>query len=200
MQSGVDPPMTWKIIFDTRQVAYVEEMGIAPSEILTDQAEVLLKWARTVLKRPVAKAYVTHFHRDRLGGVPALQQHHIPVFGMQATMDLAAKSGQPVADHLLTLPSTPKLIATDALILFPGAGHTQDNLVVYFPEDHVLFAGCFLKDGNAEGIGNVADADLKAWPESVGRMKRAFPKAKMFIPGHGPMGQTPAERTLELLK
>ena len=38
-----------------------------------EQAETLLKWARIKLKHPVTKAYVTHFHNDRVGGIPALE-------------------------------------------------------------------------------------------------------------------------------
>jgi Cft2 family RNA processing exonuclease len=64
-----------------------------------EQARTLLNWARNSLKHPVEKAYVTHFHNDRLGGIAALQAEHIPVFGTSATINLAARRGQPVTDH-----------------------------------------------------------------------------------------------------
>lgn len=165
-----------------------------------EQAETLLEWARIKLKHPVTAAYVTHFHNDRGGGIPALERRHIPVFATQATMDLARSSRQPVADHRIDVPSTPTSVAADALIFYPGAGHTKDNVVVYFPHDRVLFGGCFLKAANAAGIGNVADADVVAWPESIKKMQAAFPQAKSVIPGHGPMGEGATQKTLDLLK
>jgi metallo-beta-lactamase class B len=165
-----------------------------------EQAETLLKWARIKLKHPVTKAYVTHFHNDRVGGIPALERHHIPVFATQATMDLARSSRQPVADNRIDAPSTPTSVEADALIFYPGAGHTKDNVVVYFPHDRVLFGGCLLKAANAAGIGNVADADVVAWPESIKKMQAVFPEAKSVIPGHGPIGEGATQRTLDLLK
>lgn len=165
-----------------------------------EQAETLLSWARIRLKHPVVKAYVTHFHNDRAGGIPALQRHNIPVFGTQITMDLARRSGAPIPDRQLDVPSTPTSVATDALIFYPGAGHTKDNLVVYFPHDRVLFGGCVLKAADAAGIGNTADADIVSWPESIRRIQAAFPETRSVIPGHGPAGIGAAKRTLELLK
>lgn len=165
-----------------------------------EQAEILLNWAHNTLKHPVAKAYVTHFHSDRLGGTAALEKRHIPVFAMQITIELAGKSNQPVPDHSIELPSVPASIGKGAMILFPGAGHTKDNVVVYFPKDRVLFGGCFIKAGNATGLGNITDADLRAWPDSIKRMQAAFPEADVVIPGHGPMGKDGTKRTLELLK
>ncbi len=65
------------------------------------QAETLMVWARKSLKRPVTRAYISHFHNDRLGGIPALERHHIPVFATQTTMDLARSSRAPVPDNRL---------------------------------------------------------------------------------------------------
>jgi metallo-beta-lactamase class B len=75
-----------------------------------------------------------------------------------------------------------------------------DNIVVDFPVDHIVFGGCFVKPANAEGIGNTADADLKAWPGSLGRMQEAFPKSKFAVPGHGPITKDTGQRALELLR
>ncbi len=165
-----------------------------------EEARTLLDWARLVLKRPVSKAYVTHFHNDRLGGAAELERRHIPVFATVFTVDLARKTGQPVPDHPISIPVAPTGVGHDAILLFPGAGHTRDNIVVEFPEERILFGGCFLKAGDAKGIGNSADADVKAWPQSLKHMRSIFPQVKLAIPGHGPIGANAVGRTLELLK
>jgi metallo-beta-lactamase class B len=143
---------------------------------------------------------VTHFHNDRLGGIAALQAEHIHVFGTSATINLAARSGQPVPNHLINVPSTLLPVANDAEIFFPGAGHTLDKIVVDFPAEQIVFGDCFIKTAGAEDIGNTADADLKAWPDSLRRMRTEFPRTKFSVPGHGPITSDKGERTLKLLR
>jgi len=165
-----------------------------------NEAVTLIDWAAKVLKHPVVKAYVTHSHNDRTGGMGALEQRGIPVYGTALTVELAAKARNPVPDHVMPVPTEPVSVAADAMILFPGAGHTRDNLVVYFPQEHSLYGGCFLKAGDAQGLGNTADSDVKAWPASVKKMQTEFPTESTTIPGHGSMDGDAAGRTLELLK
>jgi metallo-beta-lactamase class B len=165
------------------------------------QADALVDWAATTLKHPVSKAYVTHFHYDRLGGAAALERRHIPVYAIPATIELARTTHQPaIPDHPLNLPSTPTPIAQDALIFFPGGGHTTDNVVVYFPKERILFGGCFIKDSKATGLGNIADADVAAWPASLDRTDAAFPQIATVIPGHGPMDPHALTHTRDLLE
>jgi glyoxylase-like metal-dependent hydrolase (beta-lactamase superfamily II) len=183
------------MLLEQRDHSILFDVGWTP-----EQARTLLNWARDTLKHPVEKAYVTHFHNDRLGGIPGLETEHIPVFGTSATIDLAKRAGQPVPDHSISVPSTPVTVAEDADIFFPGAGHTLDNIVVDFPAEHVVFGGCFIKAASAEGIGNTADADLNAWPDAVRRMQGAFPHTKFAVPGHGPIANDIGQRTLELLQ
>jgi len=165
-----------------------------------DEAITLIDWAANVLKHPIMKAYATHFHNDRTGGIGALEQRGIPVYGIALTAELAAKAKNPVPDHVMPVPTEPVRVAGDAMILFPGAGHTRDNLVVYFPQEHSLYGGCFLKAGNAGGLGNTADSDVKVWPASVKKMQAAFPDESSVVPGHGPMDGNAVGRTLELLR
>ena len=134
-------------------------------------------------------------------GAAALERRHIPVYAIPATIELARSTHQPaIPDHPLNLPSTPSPIAKDALIFFPGGGHTKDNVVVYFPKERVLFGGCFIKDSKATGLGNIADADLAAWPAALERTQAAFPQIETVIPGHGPMDPRALTHTRDLLK
>ena len=64
----------------------------------------------------------------------------------------------------------------------------------------MLFGGCFIKDSKATGMGNIADADLVAWPASLDRTHAAFPQTATVIPGHGPMDPRALVHTRDLLK
>jgi glyoxylase-like metal-dependent hydrolase (beta-lactamase superfamily II) len=69
-------------------------------------------------------------------------------------------------------------------VFYPGAGHTIDNVVAWVPSDGVLFAGCLVKSITAPDLGNVADADLGAYPATIRRLADTY-RPRHVIPGHG---------------
>ena len=161
------------------------------------QAELLLAWAKDALHQPVRAAVVTHFHVDRTGGVPALAARGLPVYASEATARLAAELGRSMPEQ--------RLAETQALgpleIFFPGAGHSRDNLVVWHAASGVLFGGCLVKEGGARELGNVADADVAAWPASLERARQRFPDVREVVPGHGlPGGPELLTHTQALLR
>ena len=70
----------------------------------------------------------------------------------------------------------------------PARATPPDNLVVYVPEARVLFGGCAVHEASRTTAGNVADADLNAWPESLRRVRARYPEAQVVVPGHGVPG------------
>ncbi|MBZ4420737.1 subclass B1 metallo-beta-lactamase [Myxococcus sp. RHSTA-1-4] len=160
-------------------------------------AEQLVAWARDTLHRPVRAAVVTHFHEDRTGGVPALVAKGLPVYGLEDTARLAKERGLPVPPR--TFSQEQALGPLE--LFFPGAGHARDNIVVFHPGSGVLFGGCFVKDGAAKDLGNVADAAVSAWPASLERTRERFPGLQVVVPGHGaPGGPELLGHTEELLR
>ncbi len=148
------------------------------------QAERLLDWARDALHRPVRAALVTHFHLDRIGGIPALGARGVPVSAREETARRVAERGmsatlQPLADAQEWGPLS---------VFFPGAGHSPDNLVVADGDRGLLYGGCFVKDASARDLGNLEDADVAAWPRSLERVRQRFPDARQVLPGHGEPG------------
>lgn len=73
-------------------------------------------------------------------------------------------------------------------VYYPGESHSPDNLVVYFPERNILFGGCMIKSLESKDLGNVADANLQEWPNSVKKVLDRYRDAKVVIPGHGKWG------------
>ncbi len=65
-------------------------------------------------------------------------------------------------------------------LLHPGAAHSPDNIVVFFPRRGVLFGGCMIKGGAS--LGNLTDADLQSWPAAIGRLQALSPR--VVVPGH----------------
>ena len=165
-----------------------------------DQTRQLIDWIASEIKKPIASFVITHFHEDRIGGIDVLKEKGIPAVSSQLTAELAVANGIASPDVLFEKDTTIALAGGSIEVFYPGPGHTNDNVVVYFPLEQVLYGGCFLKDANTASLGNLADADVAAWPTSLKKMNQRFPKPKMVIPGHGGLEAGAIENTLKLLE
>ena len=95
--------------------------------------------------------------------------------------------------------SAPRTDASGFELFYPGAGHTADNVVAYFPAAGVLFGGCLVKSDTATTVGNVADADVDAWPQTVARVRARYPEVDRVVPGHGAVSGPAALTVTEAL-
>ena len=164
------------------------------------QAKSLLRWAREYLGKPVTTAVVTHSHADRTGGIEELAKAEVKVLALGRTRAAAEKAG------LTHLPDAVPELETKAYrdpagfeLFFPGAGHTPDNIVVYFPMHRVVFGGCLVKSETSPDLGNLADAVMADYPGSIERVMRAYPERRIVVPGHGSIAGDPLSHTLKLL-
>lgn len=163
--------------------------------------ERLLQWASDSLGAVVRRAVLTHAHNDRMGGIAALKRAGIVSYASPRTADRAEAQQWPGPDSLLADEQSLSVGNQSALIFFPGAGHTPDNIVVWLEPERLLFGGCFLKSEASQALGNLADADVTAWPASVRRLMSRFPGAEVVVPGHGAVGGfRTITHTLDLLE
>lgn len=152
-------------------------------------AEALLAWIEREKKRQIIGVVINHFHVDCLGSLSVFHARGIPSYAHQKTIDLAT------AEHEIL----PSVGFKDQLVLevgrkevinaFLGEGHTRDNIVSFLPAKGVLFGGCLIKSDGA-GKGNLADANVDEWANTVSRVKEKFPGVRWVVPGHGPAGGT----------
>jgi glyoxylase-like metal-dependent hydrolase (beta-lactamase superfamily II) len=164
---------------------------------LPEHAVALLKWSKRALRHPITQAVATHFHRDRTGGIPALDAAGIPTVA-QLTRELSRSHGTAIptaaADFFQDAAQ-----AGECELFFPGAGHTRDNIVAWLPSHRVLFGGCFLKSMTSPDLGNLADAVVPAWADSVRRVRTRYPAPRFTVPGHGTIAGDATAQTLGLL-
>ena len=82
----------------------------------------------------------------------------------------------------------------------PGHGHTDDNIVVWLPEDGLLEGACFVKSVAATDLGNVEESDPVQWSKGVAALRQRYPRTRTVVPGHGAAGGTELlAHTAELL-
>lgn len=164
-----------------------------------EQTAEVLDWARTNAG-PVRAVVVTHWHADRSGGLSEVHRRSIPSYGSSRTAEEARAHGATPPDHLFDETLDLGVLGLDGEAYFPGAGHSLDNVVVWLGRSELLFGGCLIKAAEAQGMGNTADGDLAAWPDTLTRVERRYPQAKHVVPGHGAPGDLSLiRRTRELL-
>ncbi|RJQ62956.1 MAG: subclass B1 metallo-beta-lactamase [Stygiobacter sp.] len=159
----------------------------------------LMDWISSKLKAKVTLFVPNHWHRDCIGGLAYLNSLGIESYANEITVEIAKSKNLPIPAHgfrdSLTLSLGDKKIFCE----FLGAAHAIDNIVVWLPSEKILFAGCMAKEVGSKNLGNTADADLTAYPETIKKVLNKYRNAEIVIPGHGEFGGMEIlKHTLEL--
>lgn len=167
----------------------------------TDNTRQLLRWVADSLHQPVKLCIVTHAHEDRVGGISELRKAGVRVVSTPLTAQKSVKLGYEAPEGILPNDTTFTIGQEPIHCYFPGEGHTNDNIVVYLPNQQILHGGCLIKSVAVFGMGNLADANLDEWAGSIRNVMREFSTARIVIPGHEEWGDTKSlEHTLNLLE
>ncbi len=164
------------------------------------QTEELIKLTKSVFKKDIALAVITHAHADRIGGIDTLLNNKIDVRSTKLTVTEAEKNGYQKPEP--TLDTQPNISFGDINleVFYPGEGHTVDNVTVWFPQYKVLFGGCLIKSLDAKDKGNTSEANTVMWPASAKKVLEKYPDSEVVIPGHGEWGNINLIRhTIELV-
>jgi len=160
---------------------------------------IMLDCIEQKFKRKVTKVIVSHFHDDSAGGLHETGKLGIVSYGSEKTRDLL-KPENKIINIAFSDSLKISLQTIQFLLFYPGAGHTMDNIVIWVPGEKILFGGCLLKSLETNNKGNLKDADLKAWPATVQKVKNKFNEARIVIPGHGAIGDsTIFDQTLRIV-
>ncbi|PXV63047.1 metallo-beta-lactamase class B [Dysgonomonas alginatilytica] len=166
-----------------------------------EQTEELTSWIKDSLHATITAIIPTHWHEDCMGGLRYLQSEDVKSYAGQRTINIAKEKNLPVPQYGFTDSLSINFQNIPVECYYFGGGHTIDLIEVWLPTEDILFAGDVLKDIKSKSLGNIADADIKAWPITVKRIAKRFPKAKTVIPGHGNIGGADLiEHTLKLLE
>ncbi|WP_143309020.1 subclass B1 metallo-beta-lactamase [Chitinophaga vietnamensis] len=182
--------------------------------VLTPKGAVLLDspWDTTECKplldsiyarhhQKVVLCIATHSHGDRTGGFGILQREGIATWSSQETYDTCVVHHEHTAAYRFLKDTTFNIGGCRIQTYYPGPGHTADNIVLWLPQNKVLYGGCFVKCTEDTGLGYIAEANLEAWPASIRNVQKRFPHPAYVIPGHGSWENIASlDHTFQLLK
>lgn len=149
----------------------------------------LINWIKNERKASVNGVVVNHFHEDCLGGLRAFHNKSIPSYASNKTIELATKDSVVIPINGFETILELQLGNHKVITQYFGEAHTIDNTVSYVVDENVLFGGCMVKSLKA-GKGNLADANVNEWSNTVATIKSTFPNIQYVIPGHGKVGGT----------
>ena len=146
----------------------------------------LLQWLESK-ELTLKSAIISHSHDDASAGVSLLNELNIATYATALTNKLLeAKSSDQTTQIINTNPYT--VLPNSIEVFYPGAGHSDDNIVVWLPKERILFGGCFIKSLKSKTLGNIADASIKQWPYSIEKLIKKYPDINVVVPGHGKAG------------
>lgn len=153
-----------------------------------EQTAKLVSWLDSAWGVKVSLFVAGHYHNDCVGGLEYLHQTGVKSLANILTIEKCME---------LNL-ETPGSSFTDVLKFefngepvecrFFGAGHTSDNITVWFPRQNILFGGCLIKAAESTNLGNLADAVVSDWDETVSKLMSAYNNIRLVVPGHGNAG------------
>jgi glyoxylase-like metal-dependent hydrolase (beta-lactamase superfamily II) len=164
-------------------------------------ARHVVEKVRTVTDKPIKYVILSHYHAVRVLGASAYGAQGI--VSSRETYRLVAERGQQdweseygrfprLFRDAESIPGLtwPNLAFTGEMSLFLGkrevklmqlgAGHTSGDIIAWVPDAQVMFSGDLIEYHSACYCG---DAHLRAWPETLNRIRAFDPKS--VAPGRG---------------
>ncbi len=153
-----------------------------------EDSQELIDWLQREKKLEVIAVVVNHFHDDALGGLPSFHKAGIISYANNKTIELAsAKGGVELPQNGFDQSLELRVGKSKVINRFFGEAHTADNIVSYIPDEALLFGGCMMKSLEASK-GNLEDANIAEWSNTITKIKEAYPHLKIVVPGHGAVG------------
>jgi glyoxylase-like metal-dependent hydrolase (beta-lactamase superfamily II) len=173
-------------------------------------AQEMVKRIREVTEQPIKIAIVSHYHADHYYGMQVFQELGAEVWahelGKAANGTDAQKLrfeqrktllGKWINDQTqrFSIPDTWLSGDTDFELggvrfnlRHVGPAHSPEDLVMFMPQDGILYAGDLVFKGRVPFVG---DADSKKWLTALDKLIDLQPKR--LVPGHGGASDTPIQ-------
>ena len=148
------------------------------------QFQPLLDSIKIKHHKKVVMCISTHFHEDRTAGLEFYRRKGIKTYTTKQTDELSKIRNEKRAEFLIYKDSIFTMGQHKFQTYYGGQGHSPDNIVIWFDKEKILYGGCLVKSTEAEDLGNLSDANVKAWATTIENIQQKFISPNFIIPGH----------------
>ena len=156
----------------------------------TTQFQPLLDSIEKRHGQKVVFCIATHFHNDRTAGLEYYAKQGVRTYTTLRTDALSEKAGMKRAQFLIAKDTVIKLGSYSFEVIYPGEGHTADNIVVWFNKERIIYGACLIKSFEDKDLGFLGDANPKAYAATLRTVQQRCPQPKYVIVGHGNWSRT----------
>lgn len=172
--------------FPSNSMYVVTDDGVVLIDTPWDEAQFapLLDSIKSRHNKDVVLCIATHYHDDRTAGLEFFKKRGIATYSSKQTYDLCVEYKEKQAEYYFTKDTTFTVGGNKINTFYPGGGHTKDNITIWLPKDKVLYGGCLVKSTESKGLGNITDANLEVWDDTIKTLMEKYPNIAYVIPGH----------------
>ncbi len=151
------------------------------------ETQNLIDWVKKEKGAKIVAYVIDRWHPDAMEGLDIVQKNGIKSYASELTRQIAKEKGLPVAQVGFDPKIELKVGNEKVICHYLGEAHTKDGIVVWIPDERILFGGNEIRNYNG-WVGNIGNASLDKWSDTAGRIKKEYGSAKIVIPGHGKYG------------
>jgi cyclase len=155
---------------------------------------------RALTDKPVKVIINTHYHADHTHGNPnypagirVIAQRHTREHLLRFDKDFweVEPAWSRLPSDLVDDEEDLQFGDETVRIIHPGRGHTDGDVVVYFPKRRILATGDLFFNGRYPRIDLRGGGSARAWPATLDKVL-AIGDVTRYIPGHGPLADRAA--------
>jgi metallo-beta-lactamase class B len=148
------------------------------------QFQPLLDSVKMKHNKNVIMCIATHWHSDRTDGLEYYKQKGIKTYTTHLTDKLSEINNKKRAEYLIEKDTIFNVGQYSFETFFPGQGHTEDNIVLWFNKEKILYGGCLIKGAEAENLGYLGDGNIFEYETTLKIVQKKYPNPKFIIVSH----------------
>lgn len=150
----------------------------------TTQFQPLLDSIQARHNQRVVLCLATHWHNDKTAGLEYYRQLGIKTYTSVLTDELSKKNNEKRAEFLLTRDTLFTLGSYAFETYYPGPGHTEDNIIIWFEKERILYGGCLIKGAHDENLGYLGDANINEYATTLKRVQKKCRNPRFILIAH----------------
>lgn len=150
----------------------------------TTQFQPLLDSIQLKHNKKVVLCFATHWHSDKTAGLEYYRQQGIKTYTTVLTDELSKKNNKKRAEFLMANDTAFTVGQYSFETYYPGQGHTEDNIIIWFKKEKILYGGCLIKGADAKDLGYLDDGNTTAYESTLKNVQQKCRNPKFIIVAH----------------